>query len=339
MPYDILIPIAILFFCSLAGVLVERIFKSKLTWLVKRSGFKSGEIIIGAFKGIIMLWFIMAGIYFSLLWAFKDENWMAYATKIFISITILIITIVFMRMASGLVRNYSKKAEGVLPSTSIFANLTKAFVVVIGLLIMLSYLGISITPMLTALGVGGLAVALALQDTLSNVFAGIQILLSRQIKPGDYVHLESGEEGFVTDISWRNTSIRMMSNNLVIIPNSKLSDTIVINYELPEREMSVLVGVGVAYSSDLEIVERVVCEVGCAVMNEVPGGVKGFVPYIRFNTFSDSRIDFSVILRTTSFSDQYMVKHEFIKRLHKRFNTEGIEIPFPVRTIYMKEEG
>lgn len=339
MPYNILLPGAIIIFCILTGLLMERFFSLKLLKIAKKSSLKMDDVIVGAFKGVILLWFSAAGVYFSLFWAFGDKSWMNFALKIFISITIVSTTIIVMRIATGLVVNYSKKAEGVLPSTTIFANLTKLLVLVIGILVMLQYLGVSITPVLTALGVGGLAVALALQDTLSNIFAGIQILLSRQIKPGNYVRLESGEEGFILDISWRNTSIRMMSNNLILIPNSKLSNTIVTNHELPDREMSVLVNVGVSYSSDLENVERIVCDAGSEVMQEVSGGVTEFVPFIRFHTFSDFSIDFTVILRTKSFADQYLVKHEFIKRLHKRFNAEGIEIPFPVRTIHLKDGG
>jgi small-conductance mechanosensitive channel len=235
-----------------------------------------------------------------------------------------------MRIATGLVRNYSQKAEGVLPSTSIFANLTKILILVIGVLILLQYLGISITPVLTALGVGGLAVALALQDTLSNIFAGIQILLSRQIKPGDYVRLDSGSEGYISDISWRNTSIRTAANNMVIIPNSKLSNTVTTNYELPEQEMAVPVNGVVSYSSDLDTVERIALEAGRDVMKEVPGGVAEFEPSIRFTSFSDFGIQFAVNLRAKSFQDQYLIRHEYIKRLHKRFAEQGIEIPFPM---------
>lgn len=339
MPYNILIPGAIVIFSFLTGLSIERFFNSKLLKITGKSSFKADDVIVSSFKGVILIWFSAAGAYFSLLWAFRDRNWMNLALKVLISITIISITIVVMRIATGLVNDYSKKAEGVLPSTTIFANLTKLLVLVVGILVMLQYLGISITPVLTALGVGGLAVALALQDTLSNIFAGIQILLSRQIKLGDYVRLETGEEGFITDISWRNTSIRMMSNNLILVPNSKLSNTIVTNHELPDREMSVLIVVGVGYSSELENVERIVCRVGSEVMEEVPGGVAGFVPLVRFHTFSDFSIDFTVILRAKTFGDQYLVKHEFIKRLHRRFNEEGIEIPFPVRTVHLKHGG
>lgn len=130
----------------------------------------------------------------------------------------------------------------------------------------------------------------------------------------------------------------MLPNNLVIVPNATLAHAIVINHHLPSRDFAVLVEVGVDYSSDLVHVEHVVSEVGRAVMAEVPGGVADFEPFVRYHTFADSSVNFTVILRATEFVDQYLIKHEFIKRLHARFSQEGIVIPFPIRTIAQREE-
>jgi len=337
MSYTLLIPAAILIFSIIAGLTIEKFFMLKLAKITEKSRFKTDDIMVGSLKGMIFLWLTVFGIYASLLWAFGNAAWMGQVIKILVSIAIISVTIVAMRITTGLINNYSQTSEGVLPSISIFENLIRILILIIGVLVMLQYLGISITPILTALGVGGIAVALALQDTLSNTFAGIHILLSRQIKPGNYIKLNSGEEGFVTDISWRNTSIRMMSNNMVLIPNLKLSSAIVTNYELPDHEMTVPVNVGVSYSSDLEKVESTVCDVAREVMREVPGGVPEYEPFIRFHTFADSTIDFTVYLRVKSFPDQYIIKHEFVKRLNRRFDESGIEIPFPIRTLYFKQ--
>jgi small-conductance mechanosensitive channel len=204
--------------------------------------------------------------------------------------------------------------------------------------VVLNGVGLSITPMLTALGVGGLAVALALQEPLANFFAGLFITLAGQIRVGDYVKLDSGQEGYVLDFSWRSTRLRMLANNLVIVPNAKLAQAIVVNHHLPSADLAVLVEVGVDYASDLRRVERVVMGVGREVMAEVAGGVAEFEPFIRYHTFADSSINFTVILRAKEFVDQYLIKHEFVKRLHTRFNDEGIVIPFPIRTIAHRRE-
>lgn len=320
------------------GIIFEKIILSKLKKIALKTKWEGDEIIINSLRGIPILWFVIAGIYGAILNIPMKPHFLILFQKILLVVAIFSVTLVVARIAVGFVNLYAVKMKGVLPSTTIFANLTKVLVFLIGALIILQSLGISITPILTALGVGGLAVALALQDTLTNLFSGLHIIIARKIRPGDYVKLDSGEEGYVTDITWRNTTIRALPNNMIIIPNSKLASAIVMNYYLPEKEMAVLVQVGVSYESDLTKVEKVTIEVAKEVMKEVPGGVPEFEPFIRYHTFADFSINFTVILRAKEFVDQYLLKHEFVKRLHRCYKKEGIEIPFPIRTVYMKEE-
>lgn len=150
--------------------------------------------------------------------------------------------------------------------------------------------------------------------------------------------LESGEDGYVEDIAWRYTTIRQLANNVTIVPNAKLASTITTNYYLPQTELAVLVQVGVSYASDLVRVEAVTVDVAREVQREVPGAVPQFEPFIRYHTFSDSSIKFSVILRGQEFVAQYLIIHEFIKRLHERYRREHITIPFPIRTLDLAPE-
>ncbi|MDE3173024.1 MAG: mechanosensitive ion channel family protein [Gemmatimonadota bacterium] len=233
----------------------------------------------------------------------------------------------------------ARTAEANLPSANLIPNLARTGVLMVGALVLLRQLGIEITPILTALGVGGLAVGLALQDTLANLFAGIQILISKQVRVGDFIRLSSGEEGYVADITWRYTTIRQLANNFTIVPNAKLSSAVTANFNMPDLEQAVSVQVGVSYASDLERVERVTVEVARDVMRTVAGGVPAYEPSIRFHTFGDSSINFSVNLRGQDYTAQYLIKHEFIKRLTARYRAEGIDIPFPVRTIVLKGDG
>jgi small-conductance mechanosensitive channel len=252
-------------------------------------------------------------------------------------IVIFSVTIALARIAVGFVDLYSRKVGGAFLTTSLFSNITRIVVFALGLLVIFDSLGISITPMLTALGVGGLAVALALQDTLSNLFAGIHIIASRKLSPGDYIKIESGDEGHVTDITWRNATIRTFANNMIVVPNAKLSNSVVTNFYMPETKMAVPVTVGVSYASDLEKVEQITVEVAKQVMNDVEGGVPGSEPFLRYHTFGDSSINFTIYLYAREYNDLYLVKHEFVKRLHRRYQEVGIEIPFPIRTIYMRQ--
>jgi small-conductance mechanosensitive channel len=338
---NLLIALGIIIISLIAGFMFEKIILASLYRFAERTRWRMDEIIISSLKRVFILWFLLAGIYLAFYVAL-NEGFFAkifpIIEKLIIAIGILSATIVSTKIAVKYVSDYTIKTAKILPSTSIFVNLTKLVIIMLGALIMLQTLGISITPLITAMGIGGLAVALALQDTLSNLFAGLHIILTKQVKPGDYIKLDSGEEGFVLDITWRNTVIRALPNNLIIVPNSKLANAIITNYFLPEPEMSVIVQVGVSYDSDLEKVEKVTIDVAKEVLREVPGGVSNFEPFIRYHTFGDSSINFSVILRAKGYVDQYLVRHEFIKKLHKRYQQEGINIPFPIRTVYIKNE-
>ncbi|ATL80475.1 MscS mechanosensitive ion channel [Streptomyces malaysiensis subsp. malaysiensis] len=251
---------------------------------------------------------------------------------------ILVTTATAARVVADLVRSLALSRSGVAGTATIFVNITRIAVLAMGVLILLETLGVSIAPLLTALGVGGLAVALALQDTLANLFAGVHILASKTVQPGHYIRLSSGEEGYVVDINWRNTAVRQLSDNLVIIPNAKLGNTIMTNFHQPEQQMSVMVQAKVGYGSDLDHVERVTVEVAGKVMSGVEGGVVDHEASVRFHTFGESGIDFSVFLRALEFSDQYLIKHEFMKELHRRFRAEGIEIPLPTRTLVLPDQ-
>jgi small-conductance mechanosensitive channel len=242
------------------------------------------------------------------------------------------------RFLTNAIREYSGKVEILRSSGGIVRGVVRIAAICLGLLVLLDTFGVSITPVLASLGIGSLAVALALQPTLENFFSGIQIVIDKPIQMGHFVKLESGEEGYIHKIGWRSTWIRMLSNNIVVIPNKVLVNSRLINYYYPEKELAVLVEAGVHYSSDLEHVERITIEVARDVLKEVSGGVGGFEPFIRYHTFGDFSIHFTVILRAREFVDQYLIKHEFIKRLHKRYAKEGIIIPCPIRALNYKQE-
>ncbi|MBI2579226.1 MAG: mechanosensitive ion channel family protein [Candidatus Aenigmarchaeota archaeon] len=227
----------------------------------------------------------------------------------------------------------TKLDETMMP---IIRKILNVFIYAIALMIILKGFGVEITPLVAGLGIGGLAIALALQDSLANLFSGAFMVSDKIIKAGDFIELEGGIKGFVEEIGWRTTKVRTLPNNLVIIPNSKIANSTITDYSAPIEEMSVVVPVGVAYDSDLGKVEKMTIEVAKDTLKNVAGGKKDFEPFIRYNAFGDSNINFSVILRVEKFVDQYLVVHEFIKALKKRYDEEEIEISFPVRKIVQK---
>lgn len=320
------------------GRLAKRVVFRRLHELATSTTGRWDDAIVDEIARRVPLWSLLLGIYLTAgFWALPANAAVVLNKALFVC-AVASVTFLCAAILARLARDYGHTVQDALPSTTLTQNIVRIAVLVIGLLIVLNGLGLSITPILTALGVGGLAVALALQDTLANLFAGFYVTLARQIRVGDYVRLDTGEEGYLVDIAWRAARIRMLTNNVVLVPNAKLAQAIVTNYHLPDKEMAVLVNVGVDYGSDLEHVERVTCEVAREVMRTTPGGVEAFEPFIRYHTFGESSIDFTVILRAREFVDQYLIKHEFVKRLHDRYHREGITIPFPIRALVHREE-
>ena len=206
-----------------------------------------------------------------------------------------------------------------------------------GALVAIDSVGVSISPILAGLGIGGLAVALAVQPTLSNFFAGTYVVTEGELKEGDFIELEGGPSGYVEDVGWRSTKIRSRFNNLVIIPNSRMAESIVTNYFSPTPAMNVIVTCGVSYDANLEDVERFSVEEAQAVINDSDQAIKDVEPFFGFSNFGDSNIDFFVFLQAIDRTGTFTLKSELIKRIHERFNVEGIEINYPVRKIVYSE--
>jgi small-conductance mechanosensitive channel len=322
-----------------AGVIVKGILGRRLQALASRSTHTWDDAVVAEVFRRVPFWGLLLGVYIAAGYWTLPPHVATTVNKALIVLVGVSVTLVAASVAASMTRDYGRAVQGDLPVSSLSQNVARILIVIVGALTILHGLGVSIAPMLTALGVGGLAVALALQDTLANLFAGIHVSLARQVRVGDYIRLDTGEEGYLIDIAWRSASIRMLANNIVIVPNAKLAQAIVTNYTLADTEMSVQVQVGVDYASDLAHVERVTIEVARQVMATVTGGVPTADAFIRYHTFGDSSINFSVIMRAREFVDQYLIKHEFVMRLHERYATEGITIPFPIRTLVAGEGG
>lgn len=208
----------------------------------------------------------------------------------------------------------------------------------LGFLMALSVLNIPISPILAGLGIGGLAVALAVQPTLANFFAGTYVVTEGELNVGDYIELQGGPSGYVVEVGWRSTKIRSMFNNLVIIPNSQMANSIVTNYYSPEPAMNVLVYCGVSYDSDLNVVESVVREASQELVNESEYAVDG-EPWFGFEEFGDSNISFWVFVQATDRLGSFYLTSDLVKVIHSRLTAEGIEINYPVRKLVFPSEN
>jgi small-conductance mechanosensitive channel len=309
------------------GLLLRHTVLGRLQRKVAATPSRTDDVIISSLRVPVVVWCTLLGFYVAAQIITLPPSVAAILQRGIIILAIISVTWAIARLAGALMEHVAAHVPGRLPSATLLTNLAKLSILGLGLLIILQTLKISITPLITALGIGGLAVGLALQDTLANVFAGLHILTSRQVRRGDYVKLSTGEEGYVQDVTWRYTTVRQRLNNLTIVPNAKLASAVITNYYLPNPELAVLVPVAVSYDSNLERVEEVTAIVALEVMVEVPGGVPEFEPFIRFQAFGRTSIEFTVVLRARDIEDQDLIRHEFIKRLHQRYHDEGIEIP------------
>lgn len=322
----------------LALVVRKVLFRFLQRWAQKTET-RLDDLFLETLSNPSIYWCIAVGLYFAIGTSKLPAQYITYSFKAIHVLVIFSIALALANASAKLVTYSIQKAEVPIPVSGLSQVIIKGIILMIGILILLDTLGISITPVITALGVGGLAVALALQDTLSNLFAGLHILMEKSIRMGDFIKLESGQEGYVMDISWRTTRIRMLPNNLVVIPNNRLAQSIVTNYYLPEKWMAAQIPISVSYDSDPDRVERILVEEATKAAKEVPGLLSEPAPFVRFIPgFGDSSLNFTLICQVREFVDQYLAQHELRKRIFKRFKQEGIEIPYPIRTVYIKQE-
>lgn len=327
-------PLAALLAALVLGVLFRVIVLRRAARFFARTETDIDDLIFESIRGQVPFWFLLGGAVVAAHLAPVSQPTVGLVLRSAAVLLILSLSLAASSFATNFLQRRAARTQGGAAATSLSVNVVRAAILGLGGLLVLSNLGISITPLLTALGVGSLAVALALQPTLTNFFAGIHISVAKPIRVGDFVELETGTQGYVADIGWRATRIRELPNNIIVVPNSRLSDMILKNYAMPVPEQAALVQVGVAYGSDLQKVERVTCDVAHDTLTSVQGGVGEFDPFIRYHTFGDSSINFTVILRVKEFTDRYLVTHEFVKRLKQRYDQEGIEIPFPQRVVH-----
>ena len=333
-PAAIYVPIFYLFWVT-SLLVVKKVFYTKVHLFAQKTKIKIDDVFINALDLPLTLLIFVGGVFvIENLFSFNmDTELLRLVDIVFKATAIIAVIIFFDKLFRGLINTYSEKIHILKQSGGMIHLIARIIVIGLGLLILMDNFGISITPILASLGVGSLAVALALQPTLENFFGGLQLIIDKPIAVGHFIKLDSGEEGYVEKIGWRSTWVRMLPNNVVVIPNTVLVNTRILNYCYPEKEISVYIGVGVHYDSDLEKVEKVILEVAHEILQDVTGGVPDFEPRVRFHTFNDFSIDCKVILRAKEFVDGYLIKHEFVKKLHKRFNSEGIIIPYPIRTL------
>jgi small-conductance mechanosensitive channel len=294
-----------------------------------------GELVFSLLESLPIPLLFLGSIYAGLELLTLPHRFERVGSKLIFALTIVVVFYFPAKVLILFLRRVGQRNPGMDRVTHPSILVIRALFAILATIIVLENLGISLTAVWTTLGVGSIAVALALQETLSNLFAGLYLLADRPVSPGDYIKLDSGQEGYVVRIGWRSTSMRTQSNNILFVPNSTMAKAIIINYSLPELRVLVSIPVHVCYGTDPGGVEKALLDVTREAAQE---GLAGLLfdppPSVCLNPgFGDSSLDFSLNLNVRRFEDQIPVQSELRKRILARFAKDGIAIPFPARTI------
>jgi len=321
-----------------AGFLLRSILVRWIRRWAAATETKIDDIIIGAIDKPIIVWFVLGGLYAAIPYLNLAPQLSTTAERAALLALILSVAWALANIAGGIIRFYGSKIGAGLQVSSLGQLLAKVAILSIGIAIALAELGIEVTPIIASLGIGALAIALALQDTLANIFSGFYVLAEKSVRVGDFVRIEGVGEGRILDIGWRSTRILTLPNNLVVIPNKKLAESIVTNYDLPYPATNLDITVSVSYSEDPDRVEAILRDELARAAAELSGLDRSFEPLIRFS-MGEYALNFTVIYRSVSISERGRLQHELAKRIFKRLQSEGVEIPFPARTIFVRSEG
>lgn len=326
---------------GVAGFLVGALLRWAIRRWARRTRWELDDLILECFGGPLTFAFAIWGIFLGARFIPETSSHgmpleaLQGSSKI---VVLLLFLFAALRFSSRWIDQKASKSGAMQHAAGILKPSARVLLVVIGTLIVLPELGVNIWPILTGLGVGGIAVALALQPSLSNFFAGITMLTDRQLRQGDFIHLESGLEGWVQTIGWRSTLVKTRENNVVIIPNLKLSESMITNYHLPHSWMIVAIPIGVSYESDPEKVRQAVLEEVQAVAKEKDFILSDPPASCRLHPgFGESSLDFSLRFTISGFEHLFEARDLVRRRIFDRFRKEGIVIPFPQRDIHVKQ--
>jgi small-conductance mechanosensitive channel len=281
-------------------------------------------VLVGSIRLGSILWCLAAAI--AIAFHISEMTPRQVHTAVVLIIVFLVISFTFVAasIAVRMMAAYGERAGIPFVLAGLSRTLIWIFFLSLGALMLVDYLGLSITPWLTALGVGGLAVALALKDTLANFFAGIHILLERPIAVGDWIRLSTGEEGAVNDIGWRTTRILTGDSNLIVIPNTNITSSTLTNFSSPASRVAASVSFIVAHGADLERVAGLAIEVA----KHTPGVLADAAPVVLFDPgYTITHLGFKLVFQVEAQPQVGGVQSALRVALVERFLREGIALP------------
>ncbi len=323
--------VAQMVFALLLAVLLRFAVFPLLARATMRNSWPYDELVVARLRGRVVPWVLLAALYAS----FSDMPWKARSIvqgeRITAAVLALSVTVTLMGLVSEIIGRAQALSSG---GTTLLKYIINSVLLLIGVGVALGFFDVAVFPALTALGVGGLAVALAFQDTLANVFAGVNLTAAGQVRMGDYICTDGGIEGNVVDIGWRTTTLATTTGLVVFVPNKKLGEAIITNFSRPDTAMSIDVSFRVPLDSDPERVEAIVAEELVAARADHPGLLPE-PPTLRLRTIAESALEFRAWVNIANFADRFALQHALLKRVIARLRREGFVLPLPRRIIHM----
>ena len=331
-----IISLLIIVFAIVAAKLLLVIFERYLERLAKKTKTEIDDLLFDRTKRPLFYLVLAYGVKLAFL-NLNINGWINSAVN-------TLMAIVFVWLVASIVdviieswgRNFAKKTKSTIDDVllPLFHKAAKVVFVIIGIMWTLKIWNVNITPYLAGAGIGGLVIGLALQDSLRNILGGINLLLDKNFELGDKIKLESGDVGEISDIGLRSTKITTYDHEVMYVPNGYLANTRILNYTHPTQKVRVKVEFGVEYGSDVKKVKKVVLE----AVNTMKAVMDDPKPAVQFGEMADSSLNFKALFWVDSWKNAYKNKLKATELIYAALNKAGIGIPFPTRTIYMKQE-
>ncbi|MBI2649888.1 mechanosensitive ion channel family protein [Candidatus Woesearchaeota archaeon] len=316
------------------------ISKKIILRLTKKTKTEIDDLIVANTNKPISLILLLIGIRLAIIPHKIRADILGIIEHVIASLIIVIVTYIAIAVFNIIISNWGKKFASKTESkiddevVNLFQKFARITISFIGLIFILDAWGVKVGPLLASLGIAGLAVAFALQTTLGNIFGGISLIIDKSITVDDFIKLDDGTQGFVTDIGLRSTKIKSPDGDLIILPNGKLADSKIYNYHKPLPTTRVTVEFGVKYGSDVEKVKKIVME----QLSSMKDILKEPAPQVIFHELGEFSLKFKAFFWVSSLEKKMEAKENVATAIYNALNKNKIGIPFPTRTVYMKEE-
>ncbi len=331
----LMILVITLIIAYLAKIILKKILKP----LAEKTKTKIDDLIIKSLSSIIFYIVFLLGVKVGLQYFELKKNVQTVFDGLINTLLIVVISLLLLKIISNFAQQLTKEWKFKTRTTAderlipFLQRILKAIIIILSVIFVFSAWKINISPLLATAGIAGLAVGLAVKDSLSNILGGLQLVLDKTFKVGDKVQLDSGELGVIMDIGLRSTKLRTYDNEVIYIPNGYLANAKIKNFTQPDLSIRVNVNFGVEYGSETKKVQKVVLE----AIKKIDTVIKEPEPVVLFLKMSDFSLDFVARAWVKSYTEAYSTQLKITDEIYNALNKANIGIPFPTRTVYTKK--